>query len=332
VCDESLERIVTAVDGTPLVLINSDITPIKWDTASGTYTTGGGTYNGVRIIAHRSAARSTAIPLTFAKMIGMSSCDISATSIAYCGSGLPPYGVVGISGTLIQNNTITIDSYNSAAGSYGGANAFTHGYVATNGGITLTGGVTINKDIYMLSGQSITANGSPNYGTRQTLSASLSYPGIASAPVGSTNLGNVNGGTTLGSGSSNTNYVANGINLNSGQSLNINGPVTLYVSGNLTLNGTVNVLNNLPSNFAIRMLTGSGGVNIQTTTLYADIYSPQTVVNINPGTTIYGRVIGNNLNISGSAAIHYDEGLPALPGATQAPPSSGGSSAAASLE
>jgi len=309
------------VDGTPLVLQSGDIQLITY--SNGTYSVGGSSPNGVMITAKRVASRGTSIPLVFLKSIGgITTCDMSATSIAVYNSGLPPYGFVGISAVMLQNNTITVNSYDSGSGSYGGANILTHGYVATNGSMTMTGGVTVSKDIYMLAGQSLTANGSPSYGTRQALTSALVFPSVSSSPGGAANLGNVNAGTTLGSGSTNTDYFANGVSLNAGQTLNINGPVTLYINGNCTLNGTVNVVNNLPQNFAIRMMS-SAGVNIQTTTLYADIYAPQSPINLNSTANFYGRIIGSQLSVSGSSALHYDENLPALPGTPQAPPSSG---------
>jgi Flp pilus assembly protein TadG len=317
------------VDGTPLVLLSSDIQTITWNTGTGTYTVGGASPNGVKITARRAAARGTAIPLVFAKLIGMSTFDIHATAVAVYSSNLPPFGFVGISGVLLQSNTINIDSYKSSSGSVG----LTHGYVASNSGFTMSGGVTINKDIYMLAGQSITANGSPSYGTRQALTSALSYPSVSTYPVGSTNLSNLNGGVTLGSGSANTNYYTTGVSLslNSGQTLTINGPVTLYVNGNFTINGTVNTYQNLPANFAVRMMSGSG-VNITTPLIYLDVYAPQSPINIGSGTNLYGRIIGNQLSVSGNANLHYDESLSALPGTPQGPVPTGPGSGAATLE
>jgi hypothetical protein len=321
------------VDGSALVLTNADVQSITWNSGTGTYTTGGASPNGVKVSAYRIASRGTAIPLMFGSLIGMPTCNIHATSVAVYSSGLPPYGWVGLNSVLLQNNTIKLDSYSSDAGTYGGSNILTHGYTATNGGMTMTGGVTISQNIYMLASQSLTANGSPSYGTRQALSASLTYPAISTYPVGSILLGNVNNGTTLGSGSTNTNYYSTGVIINSGQTLNINGPVTLYVNGNFTINGTVNTYQNLPANFTVRQMSGSG-INITTPTLYADIYGPQAPANIGSGTTLYGRLISSQLSVSGSANLHYDESLPALPGTPQAPPASGSGtgSSAATLE
>ena len=316
------------VDGTSLVLQSGDVQLVTY--SNGTYTIGGGSPNGILVTARRTAARGTGIPLLFAQMLGRNTCDVTATAVGVYSSSSPTFGIVGLSAALLQNGTILTDSYKSASGSYGGSNVYNHGYVATNGGITMTGGVTISQDVYMQSGQSMTINGSPSYGTRQTLSSALSYSSVTSYPGGATNIGNVNAGTTLGSGSSNTDYYCTGMIINSGQTLTINGPVTLYINGNCTLNGTINVVGNKPTNLTIKMMSGSG-VNIQTTTLYADIYAPQSPININSTPNIYGRLIGGQLSVSNTTAIHVDESLPALPGTQQGPSGGSGSSGTVTL-
>jgi hypothetical protein len=73
------------VDGTPLVIDQTNDVQIGiWDTVHKTFTavTDPTTANAVKVTAVRSAARGTAIPLTFLKVLGRSSFDISASSIA----------------------------------------------------------------------------------------------------------------------------------------------------------------------------------------------------------------------------------------------------------
>jgi hypothetical protein len=70
------------VDGSPLVIRNSDITLGTWTLPSGPFTTGGASPNAIQIKVYRTKARSTAIPLTFAQILGQSSCDMTATAIA----------------------------------------------------------------------------------------------------------------------------------------------------------------------------------------------------------------------------------------------------------
>lgn len=226
--------------------------------------------------------------------------------------------MVGTNAALFQNGTIRVDSYKSSNGAYTVGAALAHGYIGTNGGLTMTGGVTIKSNVYMKADQSTTINGAPDYGTRQTLVAPLTFPSITSYPAGSTSLGNVNASATIGSGTVNRDYYLTSLIINAGQTLTVNGPVTLYISGNCTLNGTFIVAGNKAANLTIKMMS-SAGVNIQTASIYADIYAPQSPINITSTPNVYGRLIGSQLSVSNTTAIHVDESLPALPGTPQGP-------------
>jgi uncharacterized membrane protein len=80
------------VDGTALVLQNADVVTGTW--SNGSFTAGGASPNAVQVTAHRTSARGTAIPLMFAQVIGRSSCDVNATSVAVATSN-PAGGIVG---------------------------------------------------------------------------------------------------------------------------------------------------------------------------------------------------------------------------------------------
>src|SRR5262249_35141321 len=60
-----------------------------WNTTSKTYTLTSDPYaaNGVLVQGHRIKARGTAIPLVFAKLIGVNTCDINASAIAMVVAG-----------------------------------------------------------------------------------------------------------------------------------------------------------------------------------------------------------------------------------------------------
>jgi hypothetical protein len=68
------------VDGTPLTILPGDVTVGTW--SGGTFTAGGSSPNAVRVQAYRTKARSSAISLVFAQLIGQSSCDVTTTAIA----------------------------------------------------------------------------------------------------------------------------------------------------------------------------------------------------------------------------------------------------------
>jgi Flp pilus assembly protein TadG len=79
-----------SIDGTPLVLQNADVTLGTW--SGGTFTANASSPNAVKITATRSKARGTGIPLIFAKVLGYTTCDVNASSIAlYSSSSASPY-------------------------------------------------------------------------------------------------------------------------------------------------------------------------------------------------------------------------------------------------
>jgi len=72
------------VEGTPLVIQPGDVQIGIWDSTARTFTvvTDPTTANAVKVTGVCSAARGTAIPMTFLKALGRSSFDIQASSIA----------------------------------------------------------------------------------------------------------------------------------------------------------------------------------------------------------------------------------------------------------
>jgi hypothetical protein len=103
-------------------------------------------------------------------------------------------------------------------------------------------------------------------------------------------------------------YSVRNVTMNSTAVLNITGDVTLYVSGNMSLSGGVNVSGNQPGNFKIRMVTPNTSVSMTgNTALYADLYAPGSTVTIGGNGDFYGTVVGKTLSLSGRAGVHYDE-------------------------
>lgn len=68
------------VDGSTLTLLAGDVSSITW--SNGAIVAGNPTPNAIRVIARRAASRNTGIPMLFGSILGRSSLDLSATSIA----------------------------------------------------------------------------------------------------------------------------------------------------------------------------------------------------------------------------------------------------------
>lgn len=70
------------VDGSAVVITNSDVTRGTWTLPHGPFTAGGASPNAIQIKLYRTKARNTAIPLVFGQLLGQSSCDVTATAVA----------------------------------------------------------------------------------------------------------------------------------------------------------------------------------------------------------------------------------------------------------
>jgi Flp pilus assembly protein TadG len=70
------------VEGAPVAVLASDVQVGIWNAGSSTFTVTNSSPNAVRVTAHLSAARGTAVPTVFASILGFSSCDLHATSVA----------------------------------------------------------------------------------------------------------------------------------------------------------------------------------------------------------------------------------------------------------
>ena len=300
-----------------------------WDTSARTFTVLSGasrsTANAVRVYARRTAARGTAVNLAFGIVIGRSTCDATASAIAYVKPGNGNYGLVGMSSVGLQTNTITTDSYDASAGAYSAGSAGNSGYVASNGGITLNGTVTINDDVYMLAGQTLSTTGLVNYNTRKVLSSSLVFPVPSAGSYATTNS---NGSVGLPASGANASFSSGTVAvpagtyyLNSfsmtGGTLNFSGPTTIYMNGNFSITGgTLNTYGNLPTNLTIKTVTAAGVTISGTTAFYGDVQAPSSTINISGVSDLYGRFIGSQLNVTGSARLHVDTSLPAISGAS----------------
>jgi Flp pilus assembly protein TadG len=71
------------VDGTPFTLPSADVEIGTWDSAAKSFTVTATDPNAVRVTARRTASEGTAIKLTFGAVIGKSTCDVRASTIAF---------------------------------------------------------------------------------------------------------------------------------------------------------------------------------------------------------------------------------------------------------
>src|SRR5204862_2535224 len=157
----------------------------------------------------------------------------------------PPnfFGVVGLGYINMSGNST--NSYWAPAG-YTVTSA--HGSIASNGSITLSGSSLVQGDAQPGPGQVVNGASGRVTGSTTPLAAPLSYPNASavtlltnndnalvqqiSAGANDLKVGN-NTTVTMPAGS----YYLHDLNVETGGTLNITGPVTIYISHNMTLNG-----------------------------------------------------------------------------------------------
>jgi Flp pilus assembly protein TadG len=308
-------------DGKDVILNTTDIEFVKWDPATRTYEVVSPTSsirpNAVKVTAHRTSARGTAVDLPFAGLFGTTTCDVKAEAIAMATPAR--YAAVGLDFITMGGNST--NAYRANAYQVPGLNDFTaQGSIASNGDITLTGSSMVNGDAWpgvgkrVIGANHVTGSTNPlstplNFpaedpGAAATINNNGNFPGYAISD-GSISLGNQKSASVPGGV-----YYFKDLNMNAGAKLEFTGPATLYLTGNLKLGGNAITNKNLPKNLRIVMLKPNSKAELSGgSDLFADIYAPLAAITISGNGDIYGSIVGKSLAMSGEAAIHYDMSL-----------------------
>ncbi len=309
--------LLNQADGSAVTLDATDVECGTWDTNSLTFSPCAAYLaNAVRVTARRTQASGNSVKLSFASIIGQSTCDTQAVAIAAIDPPASPYGLVGLD-HFASRGILTVDSYPSG----------NQGNIASNGDVTL--------NLLGLIGVSlIDGDVKPGYGhtIKKPLLSFLTnitgdtaplvnpvyYP-VVDATGFDTNNNNANLPGSAFNGTdftaallcdipAGTYYVRN-LTVLAGVIVRIQGPVTFYVTGDVTLAGTVLVLNNKASNFKVRVV-GSGIVNLlANVTMVMDLYAPESSIYVTVGVVYWGSMIGKTVDILATSFIHYDESL-----------------------
>ncbi|MBI4342235.1 MAG: hypothetical protein HY599_02585 [Candidatus Omnitrophica bacterium] len=233
---------------------------------------------------------------------------------------------VNVSGSAVT------DSYDSSAGAYDpddpshngdvGTNATNSGGVTVNGSIFVDGQVAVGPDVSdpvsVVTGYDpafITGGTDPPSDTQDVVAQGVSFPmPSVVVPVGLTcNDFEVssNDTVTLPPGT----YCYQNLTLQGGGTLTASGDVTIYITGLYIARG--NSTTGVPSNpkSMLIMMAPTGDATIEQGTItgstgfYGALYAPDSTINVTGNAEVYGSIIAERVNVSGSAAIHYDESL-----------------------
>lgn len=301
-------------DGKAVAFAAADVEPGVWNATTKTFTPGGGAPTAVRTTARRI------VPMVFGGWGGKSS--FTVTSRCVVRFNVLGYGLVGLDAVTMSGSTTASYWANGETG------ALNQGNIASNGNITLGNATTVYGNTEVGVGMSVI--GGNVIGTKSTLSQPLSFPNGSASPYGPSNNNNslipswaYSSGTQqfdLGANQALSlpggNYYFSTFNMEAGATLTLTGPVTIYCYNSLKMNGNTTTNLNRPSNLKIVMVPNPnngnppGTVTIgSTSSLYANIYAPQSDVSISGNGSIYGSVLGKTINMSGNGSVYYDMSL-----------------------
>lgn len=295
------------VDGSALSILAADVETGTWDDSARVFTPTATNPDAVRITGRRTAARGNAVPLVFARAVGMSAVDVTASSVAKITGGPSDVDIVGLNAVSLTNTSCIRRRW-----SEGGTVR-----VATNGTTSVPSGTQISGDMYYrTTAPSEPANGIS--GTNIAMSSDLSYPAVV-IPGGTTNYGNLvlYSGTTYSIVSSKIRCTS--LTIQSGATLDFTTDSDWYVSGAVSIGGAT-IDTSGTSNQWTLYLTSTNTASINTgNTVYMRVYGPSATLNLSGSTSMVGSAVVRNLNLSGSAVLNYSQYLP-----SPEPPDGGG--------
>ncbi len=317
----------------PISLASSDVEFGYWDEDTATFTVLTGAdiedANAVRVSCFRTAARNNQVTLLLAPIIGHQATDVSASAIARLNSiQCGPF--VGIDRVEIRSSSNT-DSFRSYDGPYDASTALSNGHVCSNGPIDILGSAIVNGDAHPGYGFAVTQSGGGQVtGNTSPLPQPLLFPPIdpgdaavtndnGQIPLSSegNNVIDANGNFATGGGESVALppgiYYLNSISMSGGSTFVVTGPTTIYVAGNVDMQGgTALNMTDVPKNLTLKVM-GSQCDFSGNAELSAIVYAPQTIVTRDGSSEFYGSIVAKELIIKGSGSLHGDESLDAYP-------------------
>jgi hypothetical protein len=247
-------------------------------------------------------------------------------------------GVIGLDSASVSAKGAVVDSFDSSAGPYGPANKGSAASLFSNGAVTLGGakvsgdvrsalGSVTLKDESVVTGDVRAGTTIANAGTiGGTATAHSPSPPIAAPPVpacspfsdgkgitGQASYNPAKGDLTVSGGRTATladgTYCFHSLTLSGGSVLRVNGPVVIYLTGQLNASGGSFLnLTHVPANLQVwSSFTGGNGVTLAGGGgAYLAVYAPGTSVGLSGASPLYGALLGKTLTASGDSAIHYD--------------------------
>ena len=279
-----------------------------------------------KVVTHGASAKYPTQPRNIEAVFGLTPKSVSQ-------AGLFADQHLSISGSAISK------SYDSRNGPYSDAVNTHNGDVGTNsttsGGVTVGGSIFIDGQVLVGPGISnplsvvtgynpsfITGGTSPPSDTQDVVSQPVAFPMSAVTMPGGLTCSDytIAGGNTLtltstGGPLGNGTYCYHDLTVQGNASLTANGRVKVYLTGDLIARGNSSV--GVPSDPTAMVFFGSStgsatleeGTITGSTKFYGALYAPGATINISGSADVFGSIVARTINVTGSAAIYYDEAL-----------------------
>jgi hypothetical protein len=302
-------------DGHAIQIRPEDVVLGQIDPTTGEFIAGRTPADAVRVIVQRRAARGTGLPLVFGTLIGVPSIDLAASSVASDSGGGGSY--IGLQLTRMFNDT-RFDSYNSAAGPYSQSTSNNSGTLYSADEMLLDDDArVVGKAQYGSSGKlTKSSTAIAERGIRQA-NIGRSFPRVSIAPAQAANNNShlaaaglsakarVSGAVTLQGGT----YLLTELKVNPGASLTFTGRTTIYLDGDLKVEGTLAAATLLPGDLTVLMTANNKGEIKGNGKLYGSLYAAGSDVHHHDNGQSFGSVISDLLCFRHYAQGHSDTRL-----------------------
>lgn len=180
--------------------------------------------------------------------------------------------------------------------------------VAISNSGTITGGTSVSTETHVLEAITVPAwlDALPSSGTIQNNTTVTTSAKYASIDLKNNKTLQIEGDVTI--------YVMGGITLGHSAEIEVeeNASLTLYLGGNLEGKNSSNI-NNLTEDakkLQIYGLEGCEDIQLKNSSaLYGTIYAPNADITMHNSVTVYGAVIGKSLDMHNSSRLYYDASL-----------------------
>ncbi|MGE0684360.1 MAG: hypothetical protein AB7P69_26070, partial [Candidatus Binatia bacterium] len=214
-------------------------------------------------------------------------------------------GLVG-SSSVSTGSQSRVDSFNSEAKRYG-----SQGDVFSNGPVTLNDNTKVWGNV---TGASVTiANTAQLNGVKLPFSQRMSFLPVA-IPKALPTLGNIslsNGATRTLTGPGS--FLVSRIKATGGRLIinNTKGPVTLYVTGPISITGKANIKTTDPNpeKFAVYVATADTVKLAGQGSYYGVFYAPSSLIQLSGQAEYFGAYVGKKVQVTGQVKMHYDTAL-----------------------